>query len=346
MLGAGLLIAVAPAPGASQYKYRVTERLQFFGTPYEFLPSISPKGEVAGTLSNLGKAREAAVWYQNRYTRVGAGWAAAINDYDLIAGEISIPDKGGIPRFQAALFNEGKVTEIANAGGYNESIVGGINDAGSVVGTFYYYDSSGNSKGTLGFLYQNDAVTLLGSPIPNQKASIAAAINNSGLIVGTAVFPAGSHAATYSGGQWQDLGTIGPAGSGSSAASVNNQGWIAGTFVYPDNSRNGCFLYKDGKMADLNLPNASPPGPNVANINDQGQIVATAPGSNNFGVAGYIYDNGQWVEIDTLLDPNERWSIVRVYGISNSGAIVAQGIQVNSGFTEVYNGTVLIEPVE
>jgi probable HAF family extracellular repeat protein len=85
---------------------------------------------------------------------------------------------------------------------------------------------------------------LLGSPIPNQEASAAAAINNSGLIVGTAVFSAGSHAANYSGGQWNDLGTIGPAESSSTATSVNNQGWITGTFEYAGNERNGCFLYK------------------------------------------------------------------------------------------------------
>ena len=333
---------------ASSYKYVVAERLQFFGRPYTFLPSISPEGAVAGTLSDLGKTIESAVWYQGRYTRVGAGWAVAVNDYDLVAGEISVPDKDGIPRSQAALFNKGKVTEIANAGGYNDSIVGGINDAGSVVGSFNYYDSSGNNKGTLGFLYQNGGVTVLGSPIPNQKASVAAAINNSGLIVGAAVFPTGRHAATYSSGQWNDLGTIGPAGSGSGATSVNNQGWIVGTFESADNALNGCFLYKDGKMTNLDLPNASPDDPQVQNINDQGQIVATAPPvkDNGFGVAGYLYDNGQWTQIDTLLNPTERWSIVRTYGISNAGAIVAQGIQVNSKNIEVYNGTVLIEPVK
>jgi hypothetical protein len=100
-------------------------------------------------------------------------------------------------------------------------------------------------------------------------------------------------------------------------------------------------------MTDLNLPNASPESPQVENINDNGQIVAIAPSvHNDFGVAGYVYDNGQWAEIDTLLDPNAKWSIVQTYGISNTGAIVAQGIQLNSNNVEVYNGTVLIEPVD
>src|SRR5215469_3009889 len=80
---------------ASSYKYRVAQRLQFFGRPYSFLPSISPQGAVAGTLSNLGKTIEAAIWSQNRYTRIGTGWAVAINDYSLVAGEISVPDKNG-----------------------------------------------------------------------------------------------------------------------------------------------------------------------------------------------------------------------------------------------------------
>jgi probable HAF family extracellular repeat protein len=200
----------------------------------------------------------------------------------------------------------------------------------------------------LGFLYQNGTVTLLGFPIPNQKASTAAAINNSGLIVGSAVFQTGRHAATYSGGQWHDLGTIGPAGSGSEATSVNNQGWIVGTFEYAGNALNGGFLYKDGKMTNLNLPNASPDGPQVENINDQGQIVATAPAikGNGFGVAGYLYENGQWTQIDTLLDPAQKWSIVQTYGISNTGSIVAQGIQLNSQNIEVYNGTVLLEALD
>jgi len=334
---------------ASPYKYKVAQRLQFLGGFYRFVPSISPQGTVAGTFSNLGKTREAGIYFQNRYTRIGTGWAVAISDYDVVAGEISVPGKDGIPRFQAALFSKGRVTEVANAGGYNESIVGGINDAGDVVGNFNYYDSTGNGKGTLGFLYQNGQLTLLNNPIPNQKESSAFAINNSGLIVGGAVFPNGNiHPAIYSGGQWHDIGVIGRPGAFGGATSVNNQGWVTGFFEYSGNERNGCFLYKDGKMVDLHLPNASPQTPLVGNINDDGQIVATAPETkeNGYGQAAYVYDQGQWKQIDTLLDPNQHWSIVTAYQISNTGAIVAQGIQTSSNGRESYNGTVLIEPLD
>ena len=320
----------------SPYPYRVAQKLtRIQNDSSAYSSGISSNGIVAGVVQTAPYTVQAAVWTNNRYTYLGrCDGVEGVNNYSVVAGQILVAGKGGLVD-QAALFANGKITQIANAGGYNQSVAGGINDSGSVVGSYNYYDSNRNLRGTLGFLYQNGNLTLLNSPVPNQKTGVATGINNNGLIIGYANFPTGSHAATYSGGQWHDLGALGPAGSISSASSVNSQGWVVGFYAYAYNDRNGCFLYKDGKMTDLGIPNVSPSSPSNAYINDQGQVVA----------GDSLYTNGKVVQIASLLDPKGHWLITGAVGISNQGTILATGQQLDplTG-SPTYTGTVLIEP--
>lgn len=96
LLATSLQAQAINVQSAAIYTYKVTQRLQLLGRPYAYLPSISWQGAVAGTLSNEGKTSEVAVWYNNRYTKLGTGSALAINDYALIAGEIPVLSKADI----------------------------------------------------------------------------------------------------------------------------------------------------------------------------------------------------------------------------------------------------------
>ncbi|MBV8212178.1 MAG: hypothetical protein JOZ08_03010, partial [Verrucomicrobia bacterium] len=112
-----------------------------------------------------------------------------------------------------------------------EGFATGINNASQVVG---YLNFETPVPASEAFLYQNGVMTMLGYPVPTIGHSMANAINNNGLIVGSATFSTGAnpHAASYANGVWTDLGTP---GSGtnykSSASSVNDSGAIVGLWT-------------------------------------------------------------------------------------------------------------------
>jgi probable HAF family extracellular repeat protein len=106
------------------------------------------------------------------------------------------------------------------------------------------------------------------------SSSDAAAINDSGQVVGWADTSAGSsHAFLYSAGTMQDLGTLG--GSDSQAYAINASGQVVGwSSIVAGYQR--AFLYTNGTMQDLN--SLIPAGSGwvlmyPTSINKKGQIV-------------------------------------------------------------------------
>jgi probable HAF family extracellular repeat protein len=191
-----------------------------------------------------------------------------------------------------------------------------INNHGQVVGNLSFLASPGQA--TEAFLYQNGVMTPLGYPVPNSGYSFAAAINDSGLIVGSAIFALGkyAHAACYANGAWVDLGFTG------AATSVNDSGTIVGTWADKPGGGNGIFIYQNGQMTHLDAPtsvaeNAFP------FINNAGQIV----------LEHLIYQNRIWRDINLDL-VDDGWKFLEASGINNQGAII--GI-----VSKVVNGTIL-----
>jgi len=96
-----------------------------------------------------------------------------------------------------------------------------INDKSQIVG----YASPPNSA-VHAFLYQNRTMHDLGAL---GDASVAEAINNLGVIVGSADVNGGEFAVLFSGGTLQDLNNLIPAGSGmtlTEAIGINDKGQI------------------------------------------------------------------------------------------------------------------------
>jgi probable HAF family extracellular repeat protein len=198
-----------------------------------------------------------------------------------------------------------------------------INNYGQVVGNLFFEDKHANA--TQAFLYQNGVMTPLGHPVKNIGFSAAAAINDSGLVVGYALFASGQnfHAACYTNGAWVDLGTIGsPNLFEAYATSVNDSGTIVGDWSNGAGSLVGCFIYQNGQMTDLHAPqNAFDESPF---INNAGQIV----------LANFIYQNGVWQDINHL-DLGDGWTFSQALGINNQGAIIG------TVFREFNDGTFL-----
>jgi probable HAF family extracellular repeat protein len=164
-------------------------------------------------------------------------------------------------------------------------------------------------------------MTPLGYPTNSGSSnSYAAAINDSGLIVGSATFASGQqpHAACYTNGAWVDLGTLASPNHffNAYASSVNDSGTIVGNWNNGDES--GCFIYQNGQMTDLHAPQR----PGDPFINNAGQIV----------LGNFIYQNGVWQDINDL-DLGDGWTFSQALGINNQGAIIGLVFRiVNGGF--------------
>jgi probable HAF family extracellular repeat protein len=141
-------------------------------------------------------------------------------------------------------------------------------------------------------------------------------INNSGQVVGY-IQPGDSpsiiYAFLYSGGQVQNLGTLG--GLNSIAYGINNNGQVVGTSGIYNSTGLGAsvnpFLYSDGVMqslGEINYGNGAAFG-----INDNGQVVGWS------GNQPFIYSNGSMMDLGIL--PGVFWGSYAL-GINSQGQIV------------------------
>jgi len=167
---------------------------------------------------------------------------------------------------------QGGIRDLGTLPGGDYSAAYAINDSGLVVGT------SNTATSTHAFSWtQAKGLTDLGT-LPGTNASSALAINNQGQIVGSS----GDHAALWSGGNIQDLGTLG--GATSEAHGINNPGVVVG--VSDTSTGPHAFLWQNGAMQDLGLLSGDTSS-RADHINDTGMVVGSSEGSG--GVRAFVW---------------------------------------------------------
>ena len=167
---------------------------------------------------------------------------------------------------------QGGIRDLGTLPGGDYSSAFAINDSGVVVGT------SNTSTSTHAFSWTlTQGLHDLGT-LPGANASSALAINNQGQIVGSS----GEHAALWSGGTIQDLGTLG--GATSEAHGINNLGAIVG--VSDTSSGPHAFLWQNGAMQDLGVLSGDTSS-RADHINDSGMVVGASEGSG--GVRAFVW---------------------------------------------------------
>ncbi len=167
---------------------------------------------------------------------------------------------------------QGGIRDVGMLPGGDYSSAFAINDSGIVVGTSNTSTSMHAFSWTLAQGLQD-----LGT-LPGANASAALAINNPGQIVGSS----GVHAALWSGGNIQDLGTLG--GATSEAHGINNLGAVVG--VSDTSSGPHAFLWQNGAMQDLGVLSGDTSS-RADHINDSGTVVGASEGSG--GVRAFVW---------------------------------------------------------
>ena len=343
-----LAAALALPPSApaitttGQYTVTILGRVQHNYQESTFSAAgINDNGIVAGSASvrvpdNPSLALRGVLWQSStpHYTILGTiselngydSLATCINNSGIAAGRSSENTSHGFV-YVPVMFTPNGIVDLGvkNAA---SGIATGINNNGQVVGNLYF-DTPETAYQA--FLYQNGIMTPLGYPVPTIGYSVAAAINDSGLIVGAATFGfnQSSHAACYTNGAWVDLGTLGTGSNFTGAAtSVNNSGAIVGYWI--NLPQGGLFIYQNGQMTSLGT------APGVGGnpfINDAGQIVA----------GDYIYQNGVWKDLNDS-DLGDGWTFSVAFGINNEGAIIGDVFRIVN--RNILSRSALLTPVK
>ena len=199
---------------------------------------------------------------------------------------------------------QGGMRDLGTLPGGDYSAAFALNDSGVVAGT------SNTSTSIHAFSWTaSQGLRDLGT-LPNANASSASAINNAGQVAGSS----GAHAALWTGGIIQDLGTLG--GETSEAHGINNLGMVVGVSDTPFGPH--AFLWKEGFIQDLGvLPGDA--SSHADQINDSGTVVGASEGSG--GVRAFVWTSSAGMQPLGALSGSVY---SEAFDINNSGQVVGE----------------------
>jgi len=237
--------------------------------------ALNGAGTIVGISDDLPFPLNAFVWERGEIDPLPAPFiccseAKGINDAGVIIGQAAVIG-GGTPN-QAVKWIDGEIVPLPSLG-FDTDFAHGINESGVIVG--FGYDGA-NYRAVR---WTDEGVEPLSVPI-GTTWSEAAAINNSGLIVGHVdpASPGFTRAATWV----DDAFTLLPGLTQNSAYAqgVNDAGWIVGWAIAGGPGSARATLWVDGVAHDLNaLVVNLPAGTRLtlaSDVNAHGEIVGTA----------------------------------------------------------------------
>jgi len=217
-------------------------------------------------------------------------WASTTNERGQIAGQSytnSTPNSStGFPTLDPFLWDKGTMRDLGTLGGV-VGFTAALNSHGQVVGGSSIASDPGAcyvaSTSSIEFanpdchpfLWDQGSLTDLYTSTAGANPITVSAINDSGEIVGVAVFPnAPFDAYLWRSGVATDLGTLN-ADCFSAAFAINSRNQVVGWSASCDGSDERAFLWEDGSIADLStlIPQGSSLDPawGMA-INERGEI--------------------------------------------------------------------------
>jgi hypothetical protein len=232
----------------------------------------------------------------------GLNPGATTSKIDIVGGY-------GANAFLARVSGTKTVKESYEAVKYPDSAVpSDINDLGQIVGS--YVDGSGVAHG---FEFSDKQFTTIDVPFAGSKGNNAAAINNSGEIVGSWSDGGISQGFTLIGGTYTSFDY--PGATYTFAEDVNSQGDIVGIYISPDSNGNQGYLLSGGTYTSIEFPGAVET--QAIAINDAGVIVGVYFTSDPSLTQGFVLSGGVYT---TLTIPAEPYTFLD--DINNDGVVL------------------------
>ena len=259
------------------------------GYPYGAGHGINDRGQIV------------AGWDVNYRPYIGGGPGGLLQNFTLRDGRRTVLDNMAPPYLiQAKAIND------------SGQVAGTTNDSGLVVGAPPAHSRAVVWTGL-------KVVTL---PAPDGFAqTYALALNNKGMVVGTAVREGGhSHAMLWRNGEAVDLGAVVPGGYYCEAYGINDHGQVVGR------GSGGAFLWQNGKMEVLKPLSIDSSDIVPRGINDQGQIVGvTFKRSSSSSSFAFLWQKGTNYDLNGLIPADAGWVLQEAKAINNQGQIVGWG---------------------
>jgi probable HAF family extracellular repeat protein len=214
---------------------------------------INDPGEVVGYSQNAQGVYRAFLWTKKTgmiaLRKLPGGttnFAAAINAAGLIVGESDFKNSNGIE--DAVLWTaDRKIHDLGTLPGAQLSQGGGINSRNEVCGSSLF-----SSGGVVAWAWTKGHGMKALRGFIKGGATVAFAINDSGIIVGNADTSSGRHAVLWNNkGRIRDLGTF-RGGGGGTAFGVNDLDQIVGYLTTSSNDRHAFIWSRKTGIQDLN----------------------------------------------------------------------------------------------
>ncbi|GAA0768545.1 DUF3466 family protein [Ideonella azotifigens] len=198
----------------------------------------------------------------------------------------------------------------------------GINKKGLIVGYSHRIDPNNSADDrSHAVLWKNGKVIDL-AMLPSGFQSTAAAISDSGVIVGNCSMSDGfSHATRWIDAQPEDLGALGENAS-SSATSVNASGQIAGWSQGANRTGMYAVTWLDGSLISLGALDDD--DAEALAINSKGAIVGHAV-TKTWEDRAMLWQGGKIIDLNTKISDKKRqhgWVLKSAVGIDDSGKII------------------------
>jgi probable HAF family extracellular repeat protein len=246
---------------------------------------------IDGQMKDLGTVEGVPNSYGNSVNKAGqvvglVGDSVGARAFLYSGGQISLLVGGAVRRLAAN----------------QQSSAAAINEIGQVIGSGYFQLEDGSlSDCKHPFLYSSNGVLLdlITATSADWKCGDAAAINDSGTVVGTGQQTDGLHAFfrafLFKDGLLMGLGTLG--GSSSSAVGINGRGQIVGSSLVPGDSYQHAFLFTNGAMVDLGTLGG--PTSTATAINELGEVVGYSS-VDSTSVHAFLSAQGVMKDLGTL----------------------------------------------
>ncbi|MBV8209534.1 MAG: DUF3466 family protein [Burkholderiaceae bacterium] len=382
------------AQAAKFSHYRVID-LGTLGGTFSAGNTINNLGWVMGGSNEAGDVVQlAALWLPGKQIPLGTlgGPSSDVlwpvkNDFGLISGvsENGKHDPLG-ETFSCPVFNltsgnscvafawrNDKMTQLPGLGG-NNSIGGGVNNRGQIVGwaETSVHDSTcaGTSSPPFVQVLQFEAVIWdmddghwrvhQLAPFPGDLDGAAVAINDSGQVVGISGVCSiaiggysAIHALLWENGTPIDMGNLGGHGWNTPGA-INRHGEAAGFANQPNDVSGGVLAFlpeaftwtRERGMVDIGRLSGDAIS-EATDINDAGQVVGTSYANTDFsGSRAFVYQNGMMSALNDLLTAEDQTSffVSSTGGINDAGEIAATANLVVNGVVTVAAHAVLLVP--